>query len=54
MECSGVPSELLNPKKGWIGKTDFKEEVTKLGSLFVENFKNYADEAPKHVFEAGK
>ncbi|MCJ1336403.1 Protein kinase C-like 1 [Bachmanniomyces sp. S44760] len=51
--CTGVPSELLNPKKSWTGKTDFKEEVTKLGGLFVENFKKYSDEATPEVIKAG-
>lgn len=52
--CAGVPSELLNPKKSWAGKADFKEEVTKLGGLFVENFKKYADEATPEVISAGE
>jgi phosphoenolpyruvate carboxykinase (ATP) len=51
--CSGVPSELLNPKKSWNGKADFKEEVIKLGRLFVENFKKYEDEATSEVIKAG-
>ncbi|KAL9086854.1 MAG: hypothetical protein Q9159_003942 [Coniocarpon cinnabarinum] len=37
--CTNVPDELLNPKKSWTGSADFKEEVTKLGSLFMDNFK---------------
>lgn len=52
--CSGVPEEMLNPAKSWTGKADFKEEVTKLGSLFVENFKKYSDEATPEVIKAGK
>lgn len=52
--CTGVPAELLNPAKSWSGKTDFKEEVTKLGGLFVENFKKYSDEATPEVIKAGK
>ena len=51
--CTGVPSELLNPAKSWTGAADFKEEVTKLGVLFVENFKKYADEATDEVVKAG-
>lgn len=52
--CTGVPNELLNPQKSWNGKASFKEEVTKLGALFVENFKKYADEATTEVIKAGK
>ena len=52
--CPGVPDELLNPKKSWTGAADFKEEVTKLGGLFVENFKKYSDEATEDVIKAGE
>lgn len=51
--CTGVPDELLNPKKSWTGTADFKEEVTKLGGLFIENFKKYSDEATPEVVKAG-
>ena len=51
--CIGVPSELLNPAKGWSGETDFKQEVTKLGKLFVDNFKRFEDEATPEVIKAG-
>ncbi|KAL8863853.1 MAG: hypothetical protein Q9174_007527, partial [Haloplaca sp. 1 TL-2023] len=53
VSCPGVPDELLNPKKSWSGSTDFKEEVTKLGVLFVENFGKYRDEATEEVVRAG-
>lgn len=52
--CSGVPSELLNPKKSWTGQADFRGEVTKLAALFLENFKKYANEATPDVLDAGK
>lgn len=51
--CPGVPDELLNPAKSWSGKTDFREEVTKLGKLFVENFERFQDQATKDVIAAG-
>ena len=51
--CTGVPNELLNPAKSWSGKTSFKDEVRKLGGLFVENFKKYEDEATPEVINAG-
>jgi len=52
--CTGVPDDLLNPAKSWTGTADFKEEVTKLGKLFVDNFKKYEDEATEDVIKAGK
>jgi phosphoenolpyruvate carboxykinase (ATP) len=51
--CPGVPDEMLNPAKSWTGSADFKEEVTKLGTLFVDNFKKYMDEATEDVIKAG-
>lgn len=51
--CPGVPSELLNPKNSWVGKTSFEGEVTKLAALFNTNFKKYADQATKEVAAAG-
>lgn len=35
------------------GDADFSEEVNKLGQLFNDNFKNYADEASDDVKKAG-
>lgn len=52
--CPGVPDELLNPEKAWSSKdASFKDEVTKLGKLFADNFHKYEDEATKDVIAAG-
>jgi len=52
--CPGVPPEILNPAKAWKGgATEFKGEVKKLASLFVENFEKYKDQATKEVVAAG-
>jgi phosphoenolpyruvate carboxykinase (ATP) len=53
--CSGVPSELLNPQNAWTqGATRAsRQEVTKLGVLFNENFKKYSSEATEEVIKAG-
>ena len=54
MSANGVPSELLNPAKSWTaGLEDFKGEVKKLATLFVDNFKKYEDEATPDVIGAG-
>ncbi|SPN99035.1 probable PCK1 - phosphoenolpyruvate carboxykinase [Cephalotrichum gorgonifer] len=51
--CPGVPSELLHPKKAWAaGEEKFNEEVTKLGTLFRENFKKYESEATEEAIKA--
>jgi len=51
-QCPGVPDELLNPAKSWTGKADFRTEVNKLGALFNENFRKYADQATPEVLAA--
>ena len=52
--CTGVPSELLNPRNAWTtGHDSFREEVTKLGKLFAENFEKYSSEATEDVIKAG-
>lgn len=52
--CQGVPDGLLNPAKSWSGSADFKQEVTKLAGLFIENFQKYSDEATEEVIKAGE
>jgi phosphoenolpyruvate carboxykinase (ATP) len=52
--CPGVPAELLNPKTAWTaGAENFTIEVSKLGKLFVENFRKYESEATEDVVKAG-
>ena len=52
---TGVPSEILNPWKSWrTGEADFKEEITTLAKLFLENFKKYEDDATPDVINAGE
>lgn len=50
----GVPSEILNPSKTWLGTSDsYTATLDKLAKLFVENFKTYADKATADVLAAG-
>ncbi|ODQ78653.1 hypothetical protein BABINDRAFT_162358 [Babjeviella inositovora NRRL Y-12698] len=50
----GVPSELLNPQKSWVGgEKEFEKEVKNLGTLFAENFTKYSDQATAEVQAAG-
>ncbi|KAJ3408622.1 Protein kinase C-like 1, partial [Chytridiales sp. JEL 0842] len=52
--CAGVPPEVLNPAKSWMGTSQsFQATLEKLGRLFVDNFKNYADKADAAVLGAG-
>lgn len=52
-KVQGVPDELLDPAKAWNGSaTEFTAEVTKLGALFVDNFKRFESEATPDVLAA--
>jgi phosphoenolpyruvate carboxykinase (ATP) len=52
--CPGVPEELLSPTKAWTKSADsLTNEVQKLASQFVRNFKTYEDRATEDVVKAG-
>jgi len=52
--CNGVPDEVLDPRKAWIGDAEsYESSVTSLASKFVENFKKYQDGVTKDVLAAG-
>ncbi|KAI9143012.1 ATP-utilizing phosphoenolpyruvate carboxykinase [Paraphysoderma sedebokerense] len=51
---TGVPSEVLHPKKSWLGSPEDYDKTTKsLATLFIENFKLYQDQATEEVKAAG-
>ncbi|EFA78617.1 phosphoenolpyruvate carboxykinase [Heterostelium album PN500] len=51
--CPGVPSEILMPSNTWSDKAKYTQTLTKLATLFIENFKKYQDKAPAEVLAAG-
>lgn len=52
-KCPGVPDEILDPRKTWLGtQQNCEEAVKKLAGLFVENFKQYESESGK-IVESG-
>jgi phosphoenolpyruvate carboxykinase (ATP) len=51
--CPGVPSEALNPRGTWADKQAYDAQARRLAGMFAENFKTFADQAPRDVIDAG-
>ncbi|KAJ3215655.1 Protein kinase C-like 1 [Clydaea vesicula] len=52
--CPGVPSDVLNPGKSWLGdKASFEKTTKDLAKLFVNHFATYADKATPDILAAG-
>lgn len=51
--CEGVPDKVLRPVETWDDKVAYEEKYLMLASLFVENFKKFADGAPPDLVKSG-
>ncbi|MCD6161589.1 MAG: phosphoenolpyruvate carboxykinase [candidate division Zixibacteria bacterium] len=51
--CPGVPIEVLNPRNLWKDKKAYDKAADKLAGMFVNNFKQFEDEASEDVKNAG-
>lgn len=52
--CTGVPTEILNPRKTWKGSEDeYVKTRNKLAQSFIDNFKKYQDQTVPEVIKAG-
>ncbi len=51
--CPDVPSEVLKQKNTWADKAAYDAKAKELAGMFIENFKQFEDEAPEEVKKAG-
>lgn len=51
--CPGVPTEVLQPRQTWADPDAYDTQAHKLAAMFIENFKQFADQASTAVAAAG-
>lgn len=50
--CTGVPSEILEPRNTWADKAAFDAQASELASKFIKNFEQYASGVSQEILEA--
>jgi phosphoenolpyruvate carboxykinase (ATP) len=51
--CPDVPTEVLDPASSWKDKAEHEAKYKQLAQKFIDNFKDFADQASQSVLEAG-
>lgn len=50
--CTGVPSEILNPRNTWANKEEYDAKAKELAIKFKENFRKYESQASEDIKNA--
>jgi phosphoenolpyruvate carboxykinase (ATP) len=51
--CSGVPSDVLNPRRAWKSEAEYDRQAGKLAAMFADNFKRFSSSVSSAVIAAG-
>jgi phosphoenolpyruvate carboxykinase (ATP) len=51
--CPGVPDEVLQPRQTWQDKEAYDQQAKKLATMFINNFKQFADQVLDSIQAAG-
>ena len=52
-DCPDVPKEILKPKNTWSDKDAYDSKADQLARLFVDNFRQFEDQAADDIKAAG-
>ena len=52
-ECPNVPNEILSPRSTWDNEDAYYEKANTLAQKFIDNFKQFEDEAKEEIVNAG-
>jgi len=52
-QCPGVPDSVLHPAQSWPGEEAYMKKYRQLAARFIDNFEQFADEAPQNLRDAG-
>jgi phosphoenolpyruvate carboxykinase (ATP) len=53
MAISGVPSEVLSPRKTWADSDEYDTAAAELAGMFRQNFEQFSDQVSDEVKAAG-
>ena len=51
--CKEVPGDILNPASAWGDSDAYDSQARKLAAKFIENFRQFASDAPRDVLDSG-
>jgi len=52
VECTDVPSDILNPRNTWEDKNEYDKKAKELGAQFIKNFEKYATGVNAEILNA--